>query len=236
MVTTKKQKQATALTGLFLFLHLLLIPLTFLICATAATATGTDLYTVVSDSEVPVRDGQGIKYKILTHLQNEETVTALEDAGSWIKIRTATGSEGWMLKQYLSSTPSVDAAFTLPTKNDQKSEQPAPPAKATPAGEQNIHTPPKSEAQVPSKKTEPLPSEITNSLPTKQMLNAPEIETNESAEELRNQLAAVTLENKELRENERIKWFLAGGGVFVCGWLIGLISCRSRKRKTSLLM
>jgi SH3 domain protein len=235
MVTTKVQKRATAFTGLSLFLHLLLIPLTFLICATAVTATATDTYTVISDSEVPLRDGQGDKHKVLTLLQNEETVTALENAGAWIKIRTATGSEGWMLKQYLSSTPSVDDAFTLPTKNDQISEQPAPPAKATPAGEQNIHIP-QSEAQVPPKKTEPLPSEVTNSLPTEQMLNSPDIEANESAEELRNKLAAVTLENKELRENERIKWFLAGGGVLVCGWLIGLITCRSRKRKTSLLM
>lgn len=226
MVTTKNQKQATAFTGLFLFLHLLLIPLTFLICATSATATATDTYTVVSDSEVPVRDGQGTKYKILTLLQNEETVTALEDAGVWIKIRTATGSEGWMPKQYLSSTPSVDDAFTLPTKNDQISEQPA--------GEQNIHTP-QPETQVPPEKTEPLPSEITNSLPTEQVLNEPDIEANESAEELKSKLAAVTLENKELREDERIKWFLAGGAVLVCGWLIGLITCRSRRRKTSLL-
>ncbi|MCX5871390.1 MAG: TIGR04211 family SH3 domain-containing protein [Deltaproteobacteria bacterium] len=234
MVTTKKQKQATTLTGLFLFLHLLLIPPTFLICATAATATATDRYTVVSDSEVPLRDGQGAKHKILTHLQNEETVTALEDAGVWIKIRTATGSEGWMPKQYLSSTPSIDDAFTLPTKNDQTSEQPAPPAKPIPSGEQNIHAP-QPEAQVPQKKTEPLQSKITNSLPTEQTLNEPGTEANESAEELRNKLAAVTLENKELRENERIKWFLAGGGVLVCGWLIGLITCRSRKRKLSLL-
>jgi len=235
MFTTKKQKQATAFTGLSIFLHLLLIPLTFLICATAATATATDLYSVVSDSEVPVRDGQGTKHKILTLLQNEDTVTALEDAGAWIKIRTATGSEGWMLKQYLSSTPSIDDAFTLPTKNDQTSEQPVPPVKSIPSGEQNIHTP-QSEAQVPPKKTEPLPSKITNSLPTEQILNEPDTEANESAEELRNKLAAVTLENMELRKDERIKWFLAGGGVFICGWFIGLITCRSRKRKTSLLL
>ena len=126
MVPTKKQRQATALTGLSPFLHLLLIPLPFLICATAAA---TDLYSVVSDSEVPVRSSQGTASKVLTLLQNEETVTALEDAGSWIKIRTATGNEGWMLKQYLSSAPSVDDAFTLPTKNNQTSKQSAPPEK-----------------------------------------------------------------------------------------------------------
>ncbi len=227
MVTTKKQRQATALTRLSLFLHILLIPLTFLICATAATAAVNDLYSVVSDSEVPVRSGQGTKYKILTLVRNEETVTALEDAVPWIKIRTATGSEGWMLKQYLNSTPSIDDAFTLPTKNDQTSKQPAPPEKSLPLGEQNLHTL-QSEAKAPMEKTPPLQSTVTNPLPTEQTLN-------ESAEELRNKLAAVTLENKELRENERIKWFLAGGGVLVFGWFIGLITCRSRKRKPSLL-
>lgn len=234
MVTTKRQRQATALTKLSLFLHIFLIPLTFLICATAVTAAVTDLYSVVSDSDVPVRSGQGTKYKIVTLLRNEETVTALEDAAPWIKIRTATGSEGWMLKQYLNDTPSIDDAFTLPTKNDQTSKQPTPPEKPIPSGEQKLHTS-QSEAKVPIEKTPPLQSTVTNPLPTEQTLNEPGIEANESAEELRNKLAAVTLENKELRENERIKWFLAGGGVLVCGWFIGLITCRSRKRKPSLL-
>ena len=234
MVTTKKQRQATVLTGLSLSLHLLLIPLTFLICATAATAAATDLYSVVSDSEVSVRSGQGTKHKVLTHLRNEETVTTLEDAGPWIKIRTTTGIEGWMLKRYLNNAPSVDDAFTLPTKNDQTSEQPGPPSKSVPLGERNIQTS-QPEAQVTQEKTEPRQSKITNSLPTEQTLNEPGTEANKSTEELRNKLAALTLENKDLRENERIKWFLAGGGVFVCGWLIGLITCRSRKRKPSLL-
>jgi SH3 domain protein len=232
MVTTRKHRQANALTGLLPFLHLLLIPLTFLIYA---TASATDLYSVVSDSEVPVRSSQETASKTLTLLQNEETVTALEEAGSWIKIRTATGTEGWILKQYLSNAPSVDEAFTLPTKNNQTEKQPAPPAKSVPLGEQNLQAS-QPETKVTSDKNSPTQSKITTPLPTKQTLTEPETtETNESPEELRNKLAALTLENKELRENERIKWFLAGGGVLVFGWFIGLITCRSRKRKPSLL-
>ena len=232
MVTTRKHRPATARTGLSPLFHLFFIPLTFLIYATAAA---TDLYSVVSDSEVPVRSGQGTASKTLTVLQNEETVTALEDAGSWIKIRTATGTEGWILKRYLSNAPSVDDAFTLPAKNNQTGKQPVPPEKSIPLGGQNLQAA-QPETKVQSEKNLPTQSKITNSLTTAQTRNEPEIaEANESPEELRSRLTALTLENKDLRENERIKWFLAGGGVLVCGWLIGLITCRSRKRKPSLL-
>ena len=229
MVTTKRQRHATTITRLTLFRHLFLIPLTFLIYA---TASATDLYSVTSDAEVPVRSGQGSGSKVLALLQNEETVTALEDAGSWVKIRTATGTEGWMLKRYLSSAPSVDDTFTLPAKNTQIGKQTALSEKSIPLGEKNLHAS-QSEAKFSLENKMPIQSNITNSLPTEQTLNEPE--TNKSIEDLKNKLAVITKENKELRENERIKWFLAGGGVFVCGWLIGLITCRSRKRKPSLL-
>jgi len=232
MVTTRKHRQATASIGLSPLFHLLFIPLTFLIYTTAAA---TDLYSVVSDSEVPVRSGQGTASKTLTLLQNEETVTALEDAGSWIKIRTATGTEGWMLKRYLSNAPSVDDAFALPTKNNQTGKQPAPPEKSIPLGEQNLQASP-SEIKGTSEKNSPAQPKIPHSLTTAPTHSEPATtEANESPEELKNRLTSLTLENKELRENERIKWFLAGGGVLVCGWLIGLITCRSRKRKLSLL-
>ena len=232
MVTTRKHRQATARTGLPLFRHLYFIPFIFLIYATAAA---TDLYSVVSDSEVPVRNGQGTTAKTLTLVQNEETVTALEEAGSWIKIRTATGTEGWMLKRHLSNAPSVDDAFTLPTKNNQTGKQPASPEKSIPLGEQNLQTS-TPEIKVTSEKNSSIQTKTPTSLTTAPTHSEPEkTETNESPEELRNRVTALTLENKELRENEQIKWFLAGGGVLVCGWLLGLLTCRSRKRKPSLL-
>jgi SH3 domain protein len=232
MVITKKQRQAISFTNLLFLLYLFLIPSAFLICTT--TATTTNLYSVISGSEVPVRSGQGSKYKILTLLRNEETVTALEDAGYWIKIRTATGNEGWMLKRYLSNTPSIDDAFTLPTKSDQIIEQAALPEKSVPLGEKNLQVA-QSEEKIPAEKAPSTLSKITDSLPAEPTLKEPAPKANESVEELKNKLAAATLENKELRENERLKWFLAGGGVLFVGWVIGLITCRSRKRKPSLL-
>ncbi len=53
--------------------------------------------------------------------------------------------------------------------------------------------------------------------------------------ELKAQLAITVKENEKLREDQRINWFLAGGGTIIIGWLLGLISCHTRKRKPSLL-
>ncbi|MBW2472459.1 MAG: hypothetical protein JRE18_10305, partial [Deltaproteobacteria bacterium] len=37
-------------------------------------------------------------------------------------------------------------------------------------------------------------------------------------------------ENKKMADSKMIKWFLAGGGVFFFGWIIGKISRKKRSR------
>jgi len=192
---------------------------------TAATVTA-DTYLVVNDTEVPVRSGQGTEYKIVALLKNGEPVTSLEETEYWIRIRTATGREGWMLKRYLSSAPSVDDSFALPAQNNQATKpfqviSPfSAPLQNTSLASTNIS---------PEKTDSP---HVGNPPPNvEQKLK----EQQQEIEELKNKLAAATKENQELRENERTKWFLAGGGVFIVGWLLGLISGKARRRKPSLL-
>lgn len=216
MFSNQKQKHLFALTGTYPFLHLIVSLLILLSYATSVTATST--YTVANDSEVPVRSGQGTEYKILALLQNGETVTSLEEDGYWIRIRTATNREGWMLKRYLSSTLSADDAFTLPPESNQTGKQPENPTLLNEQGANALQP----DKNVPAENTSEQ-IEIKQKDPVKEI------------EELRARLAAITRENKELQENERIQWFLAGGGILVVGWLIGLITCRARRRKPSLL-
>ena len=54
-------------------------------------------------------------------------------------------------------------------------------------------------------------------------------------EELESQVGTLQKENQRLGKTETLKWFLAGGGVFFLGWLIGMISRKSRKKRSSLL-
>ncbi|MDD3813005.1 MAG: TIGR04211 family SH3 domain-containing protein [Desulfocapsaceae bacterium] len=228
MFTIQKNELSTTLTEFSSFFLLIIFLLVFLAYAPTAIAEITDTYSVVNDSEVPVRSGQGTEYKIVSLLQNGDTVLSLEENGYWIKIRTATGREGWMLKRYLSSTPSVvDDASSLPTNSNQSDMQTE---ESNPPTEQQL--------SAPNAETNVLPEEIP--LPQAyntilQQIRQSQKDRENEIRELREKLAEVTLENQALRKDERIQWFLAGGGVLVIGWLIGLITCKSGRRKPSLL-
>ena len=52
---------------------------------------------------------------------------------------------------------------------------------------------------------------------------------------IKQKLSSLTRENEELKSDDRLNWFLAGGGVLLLGIIIGKITTRSRKRKPSLM-
>jgi SH3 domain protein len=230
MFTNQQHRSSMAGNGFHLFfLCLSFTVLTLVVCP--ATATAENTYSVVSEfEEVPVRSGKGTEYKILALLKNGEAITSLEEDVYWIKARTSTGKEGWVLKRYLSSTSSPDDALTLPNTKPQTTEQPE---KTSPSQNQSV------KAIVAETTGRPTPSPAQQPHPQQQResLNPVQIEQSAGNElvELKNKLVALDNENKKLREDKRIEWFLAGGGVFFIGWLLGLISSKVRRRRPSLL-
>ena len=52
---------------------------------------------------------------------------------------------------------------------------------------------------------------------------------------IKEKLTILARENEKLINDERVSWFLAGGGVLLLGIIIGKITSRSRKRKPSLM-
>jgi SH3 domain protein len=224
MCTAKKLRRSIFPSGYTLLL-LLAITLPAWIAPATTAAAGT--YIVVNDSEeVPVRSGQGTEYKIVALLKNGETVISLEETEYWIRIRTSTGREGWMLKRYLSSAPSIDNQLSLPIQNNTTSE---PFKTGIPLNE------PVPASSLPNFN---LTTEKTGEREMESQIPHFELKQKEQIreiEELKNKLAALTKENEELRQDEQVKWFLAGGGVLVVGWILGLISGKARRRKPSLL-
>ncbi len=224
MFIIQKLRPVITVIGFSPLLHLsIFLLLTLLAYAPIAAA---DTYSVSSESEVPVRTGQGIDFKIVSLLQNGDTVTSLEEDGYWIKVRTATGREGWVLKRYLSTTPPNIDAVSLPTQPSGTNVQTE---NVSPMTEQPPNTLQPEANVIPETLQSPQPASIPPQFLEKQR------EQDKKLEELRNKLAEITIENKVLREDERIKWFLAGGGVLFIGWIIGLITCKSGRRKPSLL-
>ncbi|OPX40450.1 MAG: hypothetical protein B1H13_07470 [Desulfobacteraceae bacterium 4484_190.3] len=41
-------------------------------------------------------------------------------------------------------------------------------------------------------------------------------------------------ENEKLRSSERRRWFITGALVLICGWIIGLVMGRTRRRRRSI--
>ncbi len=241
MVTHDKDKQATAPIRWHLLFQFCI---SILIFPASTPAMAADTFSIANDTEVTVHRAPGNEYKTLARLQNGEKVTSLEESGDWVKVRTAADKEGWILKRYLSDAPSADEVFSLPpTGIGHTSEQAATPNKSVPLGEQNLKsTPPEtnplpvdnSHAQKSANINTPLPPEPKKHDEPDQKVkgtSAPDLST----EEITKKLAALTIENKELREDKQLQWFLAGGGVFVLGWIFGFLSCKARNRKPSLL-
>ena len=218
-----RPKKLSAPSAIFLYPHLVIFMLISLAIATIAAA---DTSLISNEAEVPVRSGQGTEYKIISLLQKGAIVTSLEEDGYWIRVRTATGREGWVLKRYLSSSDAqaIDDAFSIPTDASRTDDETSPVEKSPP----ETSSP---ETMVLPDDKESLPPADKNPVLLEQQLSA----ANKELEDLRIQLTAVTIENKDLQEDKQIKWFLAGGGVLIIGWLMGLITCRTRKRRPSLL-
>ncbi|HID98118.1 MAG TPA: TIGR04211 family SH3 domain-containing protein [Thermodesulfobacteriaceae bacterium] len=202
-----------------------------------ATVFAQTLY-VKPSSEVPVRTGQGTGYKIIAVLQDGVRVDVVEEDGAWVKIRTVSGREGWMLRRYLSSDlPLKKVVASLKMQKAQIEKRGAEiyqklnDVSASYARSQKELNACIEERDKIRESFQALQEDATNVVHIKKAL----ADTVKELEQMRKRQAAIEQENKYLKKNNAVKWFLAGGGVLIVGWIIGLMTGRSRKKKPSLL-
>ena len=212
-----------------------LIPLTAVLCFGSAVLA--ESWYVKPSSEVPIRSGQGTEYKILAVVPDGLTVEILEEDDTWAKVRTPGGTEGWMLKRYLTSDP--PPSIMLESLKKQKAELQKDEGEISSKFNELSSAYSQTEKEYNAcladrddirNKYQTLQEDTADVIKIKQNLTDTGIEMNE----LQQKLAAVEQENQNLKNNSTVKWFLAGGLVLILGWLIGLMTSRSRKRKSSL--
>ena len=217
-----------------LIIFLVALMLTGITCLQAAASA----WYVKPSSEVPIRSGQGTGYKILAVVPDGLQVEILEEEEPWAKVRTAGGTEGWMLKRYLSETPPLSQKVALlEGKNTRLAEQ-ADEANRKLVDVSAAHTELEKEFDICiaerdeiGKTYETLRNDTADVMKIKQNLAA----RSQENQELVKKLATVEQENSDLKRNTALMWFLAGGGLLLIGWIIGMMSGKSRKRKSSLL-
>jgi SH3 domain protein len=216
-----------SLVGFFLLLSIL----------SAFLSTAAASWYIKPSAEFPLRRGQGTDYKILAIVPADTEVTILEEDESWARVTTQDGKEGWILKRYLSREKPLH--LTVETLRQEN----------VPAMEKNDRL--LIERDEAAGRILILQQELDGCLAdlasTREQYRAlmedsvDIVETKKNLEQsrqntllLQEQFTSLSAEIENLQKNQDIKWFLAGVGTLVSGFIFGIILSRSRKKKPSL--
>ncbi len=217
-----------------------------------AVPAAADTRYVVDELIITLRIGKSTSHKILKSLKTGTPLEVLEDDDkTYLKVRTTDGVEGYVLSQYVTATPPKTLRIEeLEKRNTSLQEKIA----ALEADRNSLQIQLDNvQAEYKQKytglsvtsadleqnlaralKNERLTTEKYNTL-LAQAENVVEITAERDLLRQKNkkqeaELAELTDKTDKLADSRMIKWFLAGGGVFLFGWLIGKIS---RKKRSS---
>ncbi len=233
--------RTTKVIHLKLIIFLLIIfPLTMpvgIVCAKTQYVTDTLVITM--------REGKGNEYRVIKTFKTGTPLEIIEESGNYLKARSESGLEGWVLKQYLTmKTPKSEIITGLKKKIDllnTKIEQ----YKKDNASLQDELKKTKSDHK---KKTKKLIQSVSASkgnaektarelkeftekhiaLVTESKNIIDIVKERDSLKASNSNLQTVTeqllKDNDKLKRSQMLWWFVAGGGVFFVGWIIGKIS------------
>jgi SH3 domain protein len=228
--------------------RLLFLVLAWLLLLVAPTLADT---RYVSDQLViALRAAPNADAAVITTLKTDAPVEVLEDNGRFLKVRTDSGEEGYVLSQYVTTTlPKSLQLERLQRERDELQH------KLSRLEEQQGAS--SSELEKARRQQEALNQDLQTKLTaTEQELAAARRESsaiNDKYQALQKdaqnvvavgkerdrlqaenaktsgELARLREENNSLLRSGMIQWFLAGGGVFFLGWLVGKLSRKKRR-------
>jgi SH3 domain protein len=216
----------------FLLKRLRLLGLVLLLCLFSASVYGETMY--VSDIlKLTLRTGPSIENKIISVLESGQVMEVIKFGDEWSRVQLPNGKEGWVLSRYLTTGETnniklerleakhknlmIQAAELLEENNRLQRDN----AKLSTEFKAN-------QKQLAKIQTdyEALKAEAADFLTLKTNYNR-----------ATSQLAEQTAKANQLEEqvsslemNAYIKWFLAGSGVLIVGFLIGFSTKRQRRR------
>lgn len=202
----------------------------------AVPAHATTMY--VNDIvEITLRTGQSLDHKILSFLQSGQRLEVLQMNDQWAHVRTANGKDGWVLTRYLTPEPTskiklerleekqksvMEQNAALLQENQQLKGENKKLSTALAATDKGLN-------QIRNE-YEGLKSESSEFLALKAKYEKTATRLQEEtrkASQLEEQVA-------KLERSYAIKWFLAGSGVLLFGFIIGF-SLKRQRRRPSLL-
>ena len=204
------------------------------ICLMCSSAVGFAETRYVTDLlKLPLRTGPSTEYKILALVVSGQQLAVVEPGENWSMVRLDNGKEGYVLNRYLVAQPT--SAVRL---EQLESKYAALRQQATALIEENNRF--KEENQTFKSTLDSNEKALTKLDTDYKELKASAAEflsLKKKYQEVSTQLAEKTKRanalDKELRGlemNQYIKWFLAGSGVLLVGFIIGFSAKRGRRR------
>ena len=187
--------------------------------------------------KLTLRSGPSTEHKILSVVESGYQVEMLEPGEDWSLVRIADGKEGYVLTRYLVPEPTHNVRLEkLQTKHKALVQQ-----AATLLEENTRFRNESKKLKATSDRNEKALKKLHTDYDKLKAGSADYIELKEKYKAVSGQLAEQTIRAAALDEdlraieiNQYIKWFLAGSGVLLVGFIVGY-SARRQRRRPSLL-
>lgn len=204
-----------------------------LLCTLSASILAETNY-VDDNLQITLRTGQGNSFQIIKMLNSGTAMEILERNDKYARVRIADGTEGWVLTQYLATTPvardrlvkAEEQLAGIRLENKQLKDE------LTTLRETKRQV--EGEQKQSSMHNEKLQAELEQL----QLVAARPMELERQNREISKRLQELELdnqllqeENTNLRDRTNRDWFLAGALVLFIGLVLGLILPRFRKQK-----
>ena len=208
------------------------------ICLTLFSAAGFAETMYISDKlKVTVRSGPGTEYKILDIGESGDRVEILETGEDWTLVKLANGKEGYVTTRYLVPGPTYAIRFDqLQAKHKTLTQE------AAALLEENTRLRQENKqfsaalngSEKSLKKLQGDYQELKTGSAEFLSLKAKFKQINEQLATQTEKASKLDKELSKVELNQYIKWFLAGSGVLLVGFIVGFSARRSRRRPSLL--
>jgi SH3 domain protein len=206
------------------------------ICLMSLSAVGYAETRYVTDLlKLPLRTGPSTEYKILALVESGQPLEVVEPGDNWSLVRLANGKEGYVLNRYLVPQPTSAVQLeqlqgkynalrqqvqSLSEENERFKEENQTFKSSLESSETALK-----KLDGDYKELKAGAAEFLNLKKKYQEVSTQLAEQTERANTLDKELSGLEM-------NQYIKWFLAGSGVLLVGFIIGFSAKRGRRRSS----
>ena len=196
----------------------------------AAPALAQETLYVTDQLRITVRSGPSTGNKVIAMADTGNPLVLLSTkADGWSQVRMADGKEGWVLTRFLQKErPAKLVLAELDPANKDQANRLELTQQENQALKKDL-----SETQAKLAELQARYDKLSTDAADVMALKDRHQKLQAQFEAQSKQNTELVVENKSLKFSSNLKWFLAGAGVLIIGWLMGLALHRRKKRWNS---